>query len=85
MDAAGQKGGEGDHHSYIPSDPKRAEILENAYCFLFLYFIYIYMKYIVHIYSGEKCLVLLRKNGKDFCRHFNLVILQLVLFELSMR
>lgn len=79
MDAAGQKGGEGDHHSYIPSDPKRAEILANAYCFLFLYFISDW------VYSGEKCLVLLHKNGKDFCRHINLVILQLVLFERSMR
>jgi len=36
MDATGLKDGEGDHHSTIPSDPKRAEMLANGYCFLFL-------------------------------------------------
>lgn len=33
MDAAGQKDEEGDHHSTLPSDPKRAEIAANGYLF----------------------------------------------------
>lgn len=80
MDAAGQKDGEGDHHSTTPSDPGRAEILANGYCFSFPV-----CCISDWVYYSEKCHTLPHKNGNDFCCDFNVGVLQLVVLGWSMR